>query len=648
MFAPALALAICAAYAASLWWLLRRESAAAIAGVVALTGLALVVRIWYTTDFPNGLIEDEPKMLRCAGEAFKTGRIYDGECVGMPMLFQTLFEAQLVPIVGPTRWAIRSFSLVTSVLAVPAAYAVGRGLALRVLPSLAIGALVACLPWSIFFGRISLGGELVFHQLLLLAALVRLIFVTGSWVDIFIGAIGLCGLLHDYFCGRAMVPMTLVAAVLARGRYRLFCVAVLVLAIVGWLPYVTGIAPSATIGVTAAGSRPGMDTNLIATLWASTYATFRSLVPPAGGRDSWFTIRSAGIHPPLLLALAALGALTGVRRGLFLWAVFLGGLAPSIVSEGQFPSSHRMLMAFPAIAVAVGCALNLVPTRVLRTLATLVVAGLACGWGVWFYFSPAFWPVESLSVFGQERTAVVDALPLPPHPQRLIVMKHLGYYFGARTLVDQNYEVMTVDNWVPADGTAAIYAFDPFAAPLRPFYERLVGSDRVQQVGRAFIVSMEAREWSWIKRHGWAYEARCGDQVQRAIVPTLYQELLGFRTLVCNDPITHVWRGRWKGPTTQLRLRFNGTGKVETPRGVSVTKVGEQMTIDFSAEPDDELRVTLVNSPPDTSPLAHVVEVTPMTERVPFWESVDAIVETGDGSGVASSSAPAPPARVPG
>jgi hypothetical protein len=628
MLAPALAVAIGIAYGASLWWLLRRESGAAIVGIVALSGLALVVRIWQTNDFPAGLIEDEPKMLRCAGEAFAGGNVYKGECVGIPMLFLTVFEAQLVPLLGPTRWAIRSFSLITSVLAVPAAYAVGRSLALRVGPSLVISALVACLPWSIFFGRIALGGELVFHELLLLAALARMVFAVSSWVAIGVGAIGLCGLLYDYFCGRAMVPMTIVAAVLARGRFRLFAMAVLVLAVIGWLPYLRSNAPSAAVGFTMQGSRAGMDSDPLGTLWHSTYNTLRGLVPPAYSRDSWFTIRWASVHPWLLLAVAALGSLTGVRRGLFLWAAFLGGLAPSIMSEGQFPSGHRMLMAFPVIAIAVGCAIDVVPTRRLRVAAAIIVAAVASGWGMWSYFSPQFWPVESLWVFSTDRTDIVEALPAPPHP-RLIVMKQLGYYFGPRTLIDHAYEALSVDNWVPQDGAASIYAFDPLGAPLRPFYEQLVGDGRIKAYGQAFTVSFEAGQWSWIRRHGWAYEAHCGSAVQRALVPVLFFARIGFDKLYCTERITHTWHGRWQAAATQLRLYVNGEGTVETSRGILTKRDGEWVSIDFAVEPQDEIWVTLVTEPPDSSAQVSLREVTPGTERLPLWESVDPIIDGG-------------------
>ena len=189
MLAPALGIGTCLTYIAALWWLLRREPAVAFVGIAALCSVALATRVWYTTDLPNGLIEDEPKFLRCAGEALQHGNIFGESCIGIPMLLGSVFEAQLVPLIGPNRWAIRSYSMITSVLAVAAAFAVGRALRLRVASSLVISAAVAAFPWSIFFGRISLGGELVFHQLLLLAALIRLVWATGGWVEVAFGSV---------------------------------------------------------------------------------------------------------------------------------------------------------------------------------------------------------------------------------------------------------------------------------------------------------------------------------------------------------------------------------------------------------------------------------------------------------------------------
>jgi len=59
----ALALAIVAASAVALWWLLRAESTTTLLLLALLASTALTVRLVYTTDFPRGLNEDEPKVL---------------------------------------------------------------------------------------------------------------------------------------------------------------------------------------------------------------------------------------------------------------------------------------------------------------------------------------------------------------------------------------------------------------------------------------------------------------------------------------------------------------------------------------------------------------------------------------------------------
>jgi hypothetical protein len=629
VLAPALGIGICLVYIGALWWLLRREPAVAFVGLAALCSVALATRVWYTTDYPSGLIEDEPKFLRCAGEALQTGKIFGESCIGIPLLLGSVFEAQLVPLIGPNRWAIRGYSLVTSVLAVPAAFAVGRALMLGISPSLVISAAVAAFPWAIFFGRISLGGELVFHQLLLLAALIRLIWATGGWVEVGFGSVALCALLYDYFAGRVMVGVTLVALLLARGRYRLWCLAILGLAFLGWLPFVLGPQQYAGVGFTAPPSAAALVGSPLQVLWASTQASLRALVVPAG-RDDWFTIRSAALHAPWFLALALLGSLTGVRRGLLLWAGFLGGLAPAILGGGMFPSTHRMLMAYPFIAIAAGCAVNLLPWRAIRVPAALLVIVVAIVQSVLLYFSPQFWPVESRNVFDWERTAVVDAIPLPPHPH-LILMKHLRYYFGPRMLIDHDYELHEVGNWIPPNGVPTLYAFDRNAGGLRLFYEHILGRDRVQAFGRAFIVTMERGDWSWLREHGWSYEARCGTEVRRILVPVLYHELLGFDTLDCKEPITHSWRGRWLGPAENLRLHFNGVAAVETSSGVALKQDGSEATLDFAVQSNDEVHITVITPPPDPAVSAQVMIVTPLGERVPEWELVSPIASPESG-----------------
>jgi len=84
--AASLTAAILLGYAASLWYLLRRESATVLVSLLAVCGLSLCLRLAYTTDYPAGLNEDEPKILMCATQMLRGGTLaYEG-CTGLPVL----------------------------------------------------------------------------------------------------------------------------------------------------------------------------------------------------------------------------------------------------------------------------------------------------------------------------------------------------------------------------------------------------------------------------------------------------------------------------------------------------------------------------------------------------------------------------------
>jgi len=611
--------AIALGYMASLWWLLRRESAPVLLAVLVLCGLSLCLRLAYTTNFPTGLSEDEVKTLAYAVQDFRGGHALNLGPEG-PLLLDVLFQAPLVPIVGPNRWAIRTYAMLSSVLSVALAFAVGRGLGLRIAPSLGIGALVAVLPWSIFYGRISLGGEMTFHQLLLIAAVVRLVWGGGGGAEVGIGGLGLALLLYDYTAGLSMLAIAPLAAVLARGRRRIMCVAILILAVVAWAPYLQGPGADSWKQQITGKVPVSFEEQFSVTLQQKISGNLHALIYPSG-RDAWLTIRSAAMHPPIILILAVLGSFTGVRRALFFWPAFLAAMSPSVFSEGSIPSTHRMLMMFPFIAIAAGCALNAVRWRWARgaiTVATVLVAAVQ---SIALYFSPSFWPPDSLGVFDWERTAVMEALPAGSR-SRLIVAPDMDPFIGLLGTVDTNYEFLGVENWFPSDRVDSIYAFGSANNALLAFYEQLLGSRRVQSFGRAFVVNIEAGNWSWLRQHGWMYEVRCGTQVKQGLVPTLHHISLSFRTFSCNGAATHIWRGRWMGPPAQLRLRFSGSVTVDSSRGRLVEKEGRETNQDFNVDQGTELTVTL--TPAGTGPVA-VLQVTPAGERLPAWEWVDPI-----------------------
>ncbi|MFI5366127.1 MAG: hypothetical protein ACHQ4J_10930 [Candidatus Binatia bacterium] len=600
-----------------MWWLLRRESMVVALALVTLCGLAVSLRLVYTTDYPPGLNEDEPNNLASAVEALQTGHLFRPSRVQFPVLLSSLFEAQLVPVFGANRWTIRTYSLVTSVLSVPAAFAVARALGLSVIPSIAASAFFAVLPWSLFFGRVSEGGELTFHQLLLLAALGRLVLTTlAGWVEVGIGGLGLCLLLYDYWCGRSMLAMPLVAAVLARGRQRLLCLLVLLVAVLGWLPYLLGNTAWER-SYYSDHVQAGVAEHSAPALWVKTTDTLRLLISNCGAND-WMTISSAGMHPLLILVLALIGVLVPKRRSLFLWAGFVCGLAPAVLSAGAPPHAHRMLMAFPFIALAAGCALGHLKSRVWCLTAAGVVVTVIGLQSVRLYFSPEFWLEDSREIFTPDLTSLVEALPAPPHP-RFILDHNIGWWMnGLRGLVDKDYEFLSVQNMYPPDDRPVVYAFHgERRASARAFYENLFGSERVTAFGAAFMVKLEAGDWSWLRQHGWAYQAGCNSQVWRGQIPTLYFADPVFNGLSCSH---HVWQGRWRGPHSQLRLDFSGAVVVETSQGRVVEKQGQEQQADFPVEPDTVITVTLTSPPPV---YAKLVEITPAGERVPPWERVD-------------------------
>jgi hypothetical protein len=357
------------------------------------------------------------------------------------------------------------------------------------------------------------------------------------------------------------------------------------------------------------------------TLYTKTRQALVALTGPYGW-DNWLTIRSAAVHPWYILGIAAIGSLVPVRRGLFLWGGFLGGLVPAVVSWGDAPSTHRMLMAYPFIALAAGAAFDLIRWPAVRGVITAAVVGVAGVQSVLYYFSPAFWPPETRGLHEWERTELAEALPSPPHP-RVIAMKQIGYFIGPWAATDSNYELLSVENWYPPNNQPSIYAFTIQGGPLAPFYADLFGYQRIRHFGRAFMVKLEARDWSWLREHGWSYEAQCGATVRTGQVPTLFHAFITFKGFGCSEPMTHVWRGRWMGPATVLRLLFSGKAVVEGPNGRLADKAGYETAADFTVEPGTDLTITLTTQPPENDVMALLMEVTPAGEVVPIWERVN-------------------------
>ena len=527
---------------------------------MALTAAALALRLLYLDDYPRGLNEDEPKVLASAIGALRQGRLLAESTIAVPVLMHALFQATLVPLLGIGRWTIRLYSLIGGVLCVPAAFATARAMRLSSVASLGAAALIAVLPWALFYSRVMQGAELTFQQLLLLAALAALIWRGGGWVEALIGAFALAWMLYGYWCTRAMLPMPLLAALLASGRRRAWCVAVLAVGVVPYLPYPPANPQSVYVGQ---GLQPSLLSNADpALVWSRTLETLAAFVAPVA-QDGWLTVRAGAVHPILLLLLALAGALSGWRRAAFLAGGFVLGLVPTVFAWGA-PSTHRMMMAFPFVALAAAAACDdLVPRRAWRTAAVAVMAGAVGLWSVRFYFSDDFWMPESRWLFDSERTELVAALPLDAG-RPVILMRQVTQFEEPRRFVAADDRLLTVENWLPPP-QGALYAFtaEAEAAARRSTRRASAPSACTPSGARSRSTCRPATGRRGATTAGRTASAAT-DRTWTGVVPTLQQMGIGFADVACNAPSTHTWAARWDGAPTRLLVHggeAHGSGR---------------------------------------------------------------------------------------
>ncbi len=609
--------AILAVYAWSIRRLLRSESPLCLWLLTLLSVVALFLRLIEWGDYPGGLNDDEPKVLYSAIDAFRAGDLFGQGPTGLPQLIPVLFQVQLIPLLGGTRWAIRLYSIAGSVLSVAVTFAVARGMRLRPIASLSAAAFVAVLPWSLLYGRISQGGELLFNQVLLLAALARLVWRKADWREVPTGALGLCLLFYDYFGGRSMLAMPFAGAVLARGRSRLLCLAIAAVAMFGFLPYATSGHYYALVGLTPLQLHAGYTTNPIETLTERVVSSLSVLTSPAAA-NGWMTVSAAAMHPWILLGLAVLGLFTGVRQALFLLAGFVVGLMPTIVAHGDITASaHRMHAAYVFIALSAGASLDLIPWRSLRAMAASAVVAFVAVWSITLYFSDDFWRLEARWMFGTEDTDVVESIPWN---EPRVVEAELGYYIAMRT--DLEPTPFSVEH-LSLPGPA-LFVFSRQLFPLYGFYRPILRPDRMKAFGQAFSVRTAEGNQEDFSSHGWSYTIDCGDLTRSTQIPTLFHVGYTFAGFRCSYPAKHVWRARWRGPASDLRLWFNGSLSIETP-GTSITDAGARTRfVDFKVEPNAELDIRITGP---AGILAALYDVSRRQEQLPYWEWVDPLPE---------------------
>ncbi|HYD48331.1 MAG TPA: hypothetical protein VEB21_08290 [Terriglobales bacterium] len=618
--APLLAIAIFAFYLVAIGAWLRREGAPTVLAVALLTAVALLLRCIFPNQFPAGWNEDEAKAVVQGVVALRDGPIYRQGVEGS-LLFPALFQSQLLPLLGASHWVVRGYSAVCGALAVPAGFILARALRMQRLAALAAATWLATLPAMLFYGRVCFGGELLLHQMLTLAAAALLIWQQGSWITAVAGGIGLGLLLYDYPVGRSMVPLLLLACVLAPPRQRWRLLASVALGLGLWSFFFFANLPS-LLGVF---QRHG-DHELFGSPWLGSVRklafTLRVFVEPVA-RDGWMAIQTAGLHPRAVLLLAIAGVILGGRRGIFLLAGFLFGLTPSLLSQGLAPSTHRMMMAFPFVALAAALGLDRAATwsgvaqsSIWRAGVIAAIVLIVAGQGVAMYFAPAFWPPDARARFDWERTAVVLGLPDPPHP-RFLPSASLGAYFGVHGQVDNDYEFLHAGSWWRSQPRPVLHLFDWMSTPLQAFYLDLLGQNRVAAVGRAFSARIDAEDWAWLGQYGWRYRYRCSEGQGEMSMPTLFLRAMPHLEPACSGAVIHEWSGRWNGPWQALQLEFSGRVEVDNGSFVSAAE-GFEATLGIVAEPGAAIRVRLES----IGPLAISLSQVDGERRLPRWEQV--------------------------
>jgi len=243
------------------------------------------------------------------------------------------------------------------------------------------------------------------------------------------------------------------------------------------------------------------------------------------------------------------------------------------------------------------------------------------------YFSDAFWE-RGGGVFFAEPTALVESIRRP-HP-RLIMSQNVGYFADAHALFDPDFEWLTLENWYPPRG-ASWYAFSHQDAALMPHYLNLFGAQRVQTFGRAFLVRLEDRDWSWLGEYGWAYERSCAGIRWRGRVPTLHLSNLRPPGNPCEGLTQHVLGARWQAPPRTLLLKFTGTARVTIGGQLVAHGDGNEMTRRFEVATGDTVEVRLDSTAGPGVWLA-LFELQHDVEALPRWDAVSPATPETNGS----------------
>lgn len=593
-------------YLGALWWLLRQESWKTLVLVAGITTLGLSLRLFQIWELPPGLNDDEIKTLKYSAEVLDRRAIFT-PILNVSMLWTVLFYAPALAMSESVLWTMRIVPVVLGTLAIPASFAVGRALAFSVVPSLVGAACVASMPWAVFWSRQHWASGIIFFEAILLAALGRIIWRRGGWIDVAVGGVGLFGILYDYTGGWVMIGMPILALVIAPGKsQRIKCLGVLLVSLVTWIPWLVQAEQWMHI-VTSKSIAEG--SNHMAVSFLSEFAhgavkTFRTFVYPEGA-IYWTSLQGVAMHPIVVLVVAGLGLLVSLfKRSFFLAIGFLGGTVPAIMSSRGAASGHRMIACYLFISIAVAAFFEFLWSR---STAKKYRAGVAVGaaaftavismQGMQIFLSPDFWK-GSDGVFWYGATKVSESINLPV-TKPIVVDFELARILESRLIPNPGYSVISYETLMP---TAPVeYAFSPPLSVLYPLYSGGLAPAKVRTYGAGATMAFTAtfgeedvRRW---QSFGWHADVLCGaTSIAKVQVPALFFGA-GLRWIWrCNDTRKFVYRGRWLGESTELTLVTVGTVNVEVKNltnGSTSTLQQGHSSVNFTVAPQDNIMVTV-------------------------------------------------------
>ena len=406
---------ICVGYAASLWWMLRQEEWHIWAGLAILTVSALVLRTVYLHQYPRGYYPDELESAYSA-VGLAQGSVWRALTSDVKGPFIRLWPVLSEGI--PYRWglsqfwAVRGGSMILGSLCVPLAFATARAAGCRAASACVAAVGAMALPYALLYGRVSEGGDYLFHEWLVLWTTLSLLTHRERFGAVLIGIGAFTLLLCMYPVVRVYLHLTLGVALFASwfqpgpptARWYLLLMVAVALAL--FLPAI--LSPETT---TLTGLWPSRDWTIFnetwfaeagwPAIWHKVVAGAQTLVRPTADPGTALSVAAASVHPPWVLAVAGVGVLAGPWwRTRFLLVALPASFVPMVINHQMNVSSHELLPVYPLVTLAMACGMDRLPLGAMRGIATAVFCGVLVASSVTFFFSPQFWSPETERAFG--------------------------------------------------------------------------------------------------------------------------------------------------------------------------------------------------------------------------------------------------------